>query len=248
MSRWSAERLRIALSPGEAALLRGENTLRLGVPERAVAALLSPLAEALADPDWQGRRVDVVLSQHFVRHVLTPPPGAALARAEERALVAASLREIYGDEAGSWRVEVHSQPPRYGLFGAAVDAAFVQALDALLAQRGFRDVTIRPLSVAAARRLPPRFEGWWALVEPGWMSLFGLGRGAWQSVAALPVDDAWRDALVEFTAREAGTVQPRVCIQPVGVGAVALPADAPAAWQVLRHDEQAVGAVALAGI
>lgn len=248
MSRWSTERLRIALSPGEAALLRGEDRLRLGTPERGPCALLPPLAEALADPAWQGRRVDVVLSQHFVRHVLTPPPGAALGQAEERALVAASLHEIYGDEAASWRVEVQSQPPQYGLFGAAVEAAFVQALDALLAQRGFRDVTIRPLSVAAARRLPPRFEGWWALVEPGWMSLFGLRGGVWQSAAALPVDDTWRDALVEFTAREAAAVAPRVCIQPVGIGAVALPTASHAEWQVLRHDEQADGAAALAGV
>jgi len=86
VSRWSAETLRIALAPGEAALLRtrGTPTSRvLAAGERDAASLLPLLDEALADPDWHGRRVEVVLSQHFVRHVLTPPPDKALSRAEE---------------------------------------------------------------------------------------------------------------------------------------------------------------------
>ncbi|MHB1077748.1 MAG: hypothetical protein ACYCZG_17235, partial [Thiobacillus sp.] len=111
MSRWSADSLRIALAPGEAALLRTRGTPAsrvLATEERSAASLLPLLDEALADPDWHARRVEVVLSQHFVRHVLTPPPGRTLSRAEERALVGASLRNIYGDEALQWNVQVLS--------------------------------------------------------------------------------------------------------------------------------------------
>jgi hypothetical protein len=127
VSRSPAEPLRIALAPGEVALLRGRGTPAsrvLATSELSAASLLPLLDEALADPAWRSRRVEVVLSQHFVRHVLTPPPAKALSRAEEHALVAASLREIYGDEAAHWRVQVHSQPPQYGLVGAAIDASF----------------------------------------------------------------------------------------------------------------------------
>ena len=95
MSRWSADSLRIALAPGEAALLRTRGTPArvLTTDERSAISLLPLLDEALADPAWQARKVEVVLSQHFVRHVLTPPPGKVLARDEERALAGASLRE-----------------------------------------------------------------------------------------------------------------------------------------------------------
>jgi len=244
--------LRIALAPGEAALLRGAKHRVLATMERSAASLLPLLDEALADPTWRGRRVEVVLSQHFVRHVLTPPPGKALTRAEERALVAASLREIYGDEANQWNVQVHSQPPQHGLLGAAVDAAFAQQLDALLARHGFREVTIRPLASVAARRLPKKITGWWALAEPGWLSLFGGANGTWQHVAGFPVDASWMADLPELIEREAGLTSlpasSTVWIQTLGIGAVDSPADHHAQWQILPHDNKARGALALAEI
>ena len=255
MSRWSADSLRIALAPGEAALLRTRGTPAsrvLTTEERSAASLLPLLDEALADPAWHSRRVEVVLSQHFVRHVLTPPPGKALSRAEERALVSASLREIYGDMADQWNVQVISQPPQLGLVGAAVEAAFMQQLDALLARHGFRDVVIRPLASFAARRLPRKFAGWWALAEPGWLSLFGGANGVWQHLAGQPIDDDWADALPELIECEAGltalALPSAVWLQAVGTGPVSKPDSDKERWAVLPHDAEARGALALAGI
>lgn len=246
MSRWSAESLRIALTPGEVALRRGERQLVLTAPERGAASLLPLLDAAFADADWRSRRVEVVLSQHFVRHVLTPPPGQALSRAEEHALVKAALREIYSDEVDGWEIEVHSQPPQHGLLGAAVDAVFIQQLDALLARHGFRDVAIRPLASVAAPRLPSKLEGWWALVEPGWLSLFGASRGIWQHVSAQPVDAGWAAQLSELIAREAAVdTLPKVWVQAFGVGTVATPASDHARWEILPHDNRVGGALAL---
>ena len=255
MSRWSTDPLRIALAPGEVALVRTRGTPAsrvLATSERSAASLLPLLDEALANPAWHSRRAEVGLSQHFVRHVLTAAPGKALARAEERALVVASLREIYGDEADRWRVQVHSQPPQYGLVGAALDAAFAQQLDALLARHGFRDVAIRPLASVAAHRLPKTFQGWWALAEPGWLGLFGSSNGVWQHLAGQPVDAGWATALPELIERETASTTlpelPTVWIQALGVGAVSPPASAGGRWQVMPHEGQARGALALAGI
>jgi len=193
-----------------------------------------------------------VLSQHFVRHVLTPPPGKVLSRAEERALVSASLREIYGDEAQQWNVQVISQPPQFGLVGAAVEAAFTQQLDMLLARHEFRDVTIRPLASFAARHLPRKFAGWWALAEPGWLSLFGGANGVWQHLAGQPIDDDWADALPELIECEAGltalALPSAVWLQAVGTGPVSKPDSDKERWAVLPHDAEARGALALAGI
>jgi hypothetical protein len=253
VSLWSADSLRIALAPGEAALLRARNASAsrvLTTPEHAAASLLPLLDEALADPAWRSRRVEVVLSQHFVRLVLTPPPGKALARGEEQALVSASLREIYGDEADQWRVQVLSQQPQYGLVGAAVDASFIQQLDALLARHGFREVTIRPLASIAARRLPKKFAGWWALAEPGWLTLFGGAKGAWQHIAGQPIDADWAVALPDLIEHEAGLAtlpaSSAVLVQAVGAGTVPRDLAGKAHWRILPHDGQALGALALA--
>ncbi|MHB0975270.1 MAG: hypothetical protein ACYC0P_13620 [Thiobacillus sp.] len=255
MSRWSADPLRIALAPGEAALLRPRDrsvSRVLTTDECSPVSLLPLLDEALADPDWRSRGAEVVLSQHFVRHVLTPPPGTALSQAEERALVTAGLREIYGDAVDQWNVQVLSQPPQAGLVGAAVDAAFAQQLDALLARHGFRHTTIRPLASFAARRLPRKFAGWWALGEPGWLSLFGGSGGMWQHLAGVPVGDGWADALPDLIEREAGVaalaLPPAVWVQTVGAGSVSLPATGNERWEMLPCDAEARGALALAGI
>ena len=255
MSRWLADPLRIALAPGEAALLRSRGTPAsrvLATDERSTASLLPLLDEALADPAWGNRAVEVVLSQHFVRHVLTPPPGKMLSRAEERALASASLREIYGDEVQQWNVQVISQPPQFGLVGAAVDAAFMQQLDMLLARHGFRDVVIRPLASFAARRLPGKFAGWWALAEPGWLSLFGGTEGSWHHLASLPIGDDWADALPDLLEVEAGltalALPSAVWIQAVGTGTFTKPSASSERWQILPHDAKARGALALAGI
>lgn len=253
MSRWSADPLRIALAPGEAALLRTRGTSAsriLAANERGAASLLPLLDEALADPDWRSRRVEVVLSQHFVRHVLTPAPGSTLSRAEERALVNASLRSIYGDETRQWNVQVFSQPPQYGLVGAAMDASFIRQLDDLLTRHGFRAVTIRPLASVAAPQLPRKYAGWWVLVEPGWLTLFGRANGVWQHISGQPVGDDWIDILPDLIEREAVSANqampPAVWIQAVGTG----PAPKPAVgdWQMLPHDPDTRGALALAGI
>jgi len=252
VSRWPAETLRIALAPGEAALLNPRSTRVLATHERSAESLLPLLDDALTDAAWHSRRVEVVLSQHFVRHVLTPTPGKALSCAEERALVTSSLREIYGDEAAHWRVQVHSQPPQYGLLGAAVDASFAQQLDALLARHGFRNVTMRPLASFAAHRLPKNFQGWWALAEPGWLSLFGTADGVWQHLAGQPVDADWAAALPELIEREAALAtlpeMPTVWVQALGVGTVSMPASDNRRWQVLPHDSEVRGALALAKI
>ena len=257
MSRWSADPLHIALAPGEVALLGGRDSRLLATDARNAASLLPLLDDALTDAAWPRRRVEVVLSQQFVRQVLTPPPGKALARAEEAALVAASLREIYGTEAAGWRVAVHSQPPHAGLVGAAVDADFLQQLEALLARHGCRNVSITPLASRAVRRLPARFNGWWIGVEPGWATLLGARGGVWQHVAAQPLDADWRAGLPEWLAREAecaaAPIASQVWLQPFGLGAVGAVAADPMTtddwrWQTLPHDAQARGATALVEI
>lgn len=252
MSRWSANSLRIALAPGEVALSRPEGTPAtrvLTTAESGLPGLLPLLEVALAESEWHLKRVEVVMSQHFVRHVLTPPPGKALSRAEEHALVKGSLHDIYGNTAEGWQIQVISQPPQYGLLGAAMDASVLVQLDALLARHGFRDIAIHPLATVAARHLPRNYAGWWVLAEPGWLSVFGGTSQAWQHVAAQPVDAEWRAVLPELIAREielaAQDPAPAVWVQAVGTGAVVAPAASDLQWRVLPHNREARGALAL---
>ena len=247
MSRWSADRLRVALAPGEIALARG--TRRASLPAgQNVSELLAVLDDTLADTAWQAARVEVVLSQRFVRHVVTSPPGKALAPAEERALVLASLCEIYGETARDWRVRIHRQPPHAGVVGAALEGGLADALDSLLARRGGRHIALRPLASLAAPRVPKRLDGWWALAEPGWLTLFGSVQGCWRHVAAVPTDAQDPDALPVLVAREcsgaAEPVPPVVWLQTTGLDSVAPPSNTPLRWHLLPDPARGTGAAA----
>lgn len=250
MSRWSAKSMRIALTPGEIALKRADSTPAarvLQTADRSLAGLLPLLEGALAAADCRARDVDVVLSQHFVRHVLTPPPLKALSREEEHALVSGSFEAIYGEVSSGWRVDVVSQPPRFGLVGAAMDAGLLAQLETLLARQTFRHIAIRPAASAAARRLPRHYAGWWALVEPGWLSLFAGSGGVWHHLTAQPVGADWADTLRELVARESELVSPTpptaVWVQLAGATPASLPDEA--SWTILPYVRDAQGALAL---
>jgi hypothetical protein len=100
--------------------------------------------------------------------------------------------------------------------------------------------------------LPKKVQGWWALVEPGWLSLFGGANGVWQHLAGQPVDADWAAALPQLIQREAASAtlpeMPAVWIQALGVGAASTPVSDNRRWQVLPHDSQVHGALALAKI
>lgn len=251
MSRWSADYLRIALAPGEIAFARGSRK-QSWTADTPAASLLPVLDAALAEPIWKAARVEVVLSQHFVRHVLTPPPGKALSPDEETTLVTASLHDLYGDLAKNWRVSVHSQPPHLGVLGAAVDGAFAGELDALLKRHGFHRVRILPLAAMAIRRLPAHMAGWWLLAEPGWVTLLGGTPSGWLHVSGMPADAGWQEHLADWVAYEGdcctAPIPPAAWLQAVGVGSVDTPRDALLRWQVLPHENQIPGAAALLAV
>lgn len=252
MSRSSANTLRLALAPAEVAFARPDLApASLATRETGLHALLPLVDEALANAAAGVARVDVIVSQHFVRHVVTPAPGKALSRAEEHALVTSTFESIYGDAAGAWRVLVQSQPPRFGLVGAALDAAFLAQLEPLLARHRLTDVRIRPLASGAAERLPADFSGWWALAENGWLTLFERSGRAWQQIVAQPVGTDWVASLPDLIARETEPATTRsaatpVWLQAVGTGPIETPAaDGAFDWTVLPHKPEVRGAVAL---
>lgn len=259
MSLWSRDRLRIALAPGELALVRHQGnpaqpqaSKSLSCEARDAQSLMPLLERELADPAWQASKVDVVLSSHFVRYVLTPPPGKALSQEEEAALVNASFREIYGTEISHWRVRVQSQPPQSGLIGAAMDESLALQLEEIFKRLNRTDWSVHPLASIAAHSKAFRPADWWVLAEPGWLSLFNALDGHWHYLSGQPAGEDWRNDLPDILDREtrmAGTAptdKPRTAlIQSVGIAHGAPPATPGWAWRIAPHGN-ARGALALA--
>jgi len=259
VSLWSRDQLRIALAPHGLALLRHHGNPAKPVASKAVPcetrdwqSLMPLLERELADPAWRGARAEVVLSNQYVRYVLTPAPGKALSRLEEAALVAASFREIYGAESTDWRIRVQSQPPQFGLVGAAVDESLAIQIGDLMKRHHYTDWAFSPLASVVAQRHAQAAD-WWVLAEPGWLCLFNAVSGYWRYLSSQPVDNTWRIRLPEILNREArmagrdqaGKTQ-TAFIQAVGVGSATPPVAAGWHWRVAPQNSLEHGALALA--
>lgn len=259
MSRWSRDQLRIALVPNGVALLRHRGQPGKPVASKSIAcdtrdwqSLMPLLERELAEPAWRAPRVEVVLSNHYVRYVITPPPGKALNQSEEAALVDASFREIYGAETADWRIRVYSQPPEYGLVGAAIDESLAARLSEVFKYPA--DWKLRPLASLAAQHHSHPATDWWVLAEPGWMCLFHTVNGYWRYLSAQPVDAHWRSALpgmLDREARMAGSVPPAglaqtVLIQSMGMGSAPPPVASGWDWRITTQPNLEHGALALA--
>jgi hypothetical protein len=229
--------LRLFLSPTGCVLMRAHAEQAaapqvLHLPGIAGADDLAPLAAALNHVEWRFARVEILLSHRYVRFVLSEPPGRLLNAVEERALVEAELRRVYGAAAQGFRVRVTSQPPDAGVFGAAMDDTLVAGLEALMAASGVKHYSLRPWLERAGQRRAIS-HGWWVLAEPGWVCLLLAQNGVWRQVSAQPCGTDWVAVLpawLERAARLLDEAPPRVVRVQAVDGVVPQPLALPTGW------------------
>jgi hypothetical protein len=165
--------VRATLAPGAAATaalgligVRAAEVSRSGDGWQGAVAALS---ELLAGPRFRGRRVEVVLSNAFVRYALTPPLTSVLPTDEREALGRHVLAEIHGSAAPeSW--EVRASPTGFGgpLLVAAMDRDFLTEMGEAVRAAGSKLASVEPGLVCVLNRLPLRgFTGAVVVCEPG---------------------------------------------------------------------------------
>lgn len=200
-------------------LLSPDNAFAL-LPGRVILRTGGRLLEESAGEGWDGaldglvgllKRIRprgglrAVLSQHFSRVLLLPPPPIRLAAAEMDGWVAASLAERYGAEAAGWRGIWQDVPPGRPVPVAVAEAGRLDELLRRCGEAGSRVARIEPWFVAAWNRHHghlARKSGWFALLEPGRAALARIESGLPLAMrightGAAPLDD-----LAALVARE----------------------------------------------
>lgn len=168
-------------------------------------------------------RVEVVLSNHFVRYALVASQGGAASRDEEIALARFQFTRIHGERARGWEVRVSGDggPTR---IACAVDAALLAELKACFAQGKAKLASAQPLLMSAFNRWRgriPKEGAWLALGEPDRVCLALLGADGWRALhngrgqAAAPSD--WSELIAREQHRAGGEALPRlVLMRPAG--------------------------------
>lgn len=170
---------RVALLPGRAGLAApgrpaAAQAAQGADPWRAALDALGGLLGAARG----GGGAAVTLSHHFVRLFLLDAPPTWLRRGEMAGWVAERLAEPLGG--GAWRHAWPVTPPGRPVPVCALAEERAAELHDLLTRHGRRLARLRPWLDQAWQRRHRRLaraSGWYALVEPGSISLLRLERG-----------------------------------------------------------------------
>jgi len=183
VSRLFPERVVVELSPS--VVRAGDETVACD-PAFGAEAWQGAVA-ALRTLQWaRPSRVEVVLSNHFVRYAVIPWSGALSGAGEEQAYVRHYFAKIHGDRARGWAVRASPAPAGAARLASAIDPALLEALRAAF-PKGARAklASVQPL-------LMSRFNAWreavpaggaWLVIAEGERACVALHGGrAWRSV------------------------------------------------------------------
>jgi hypothetical protein len=223
VSAFAGERLRVELRPGSVELVRRAalarprilTTRAIEAGANAAGAEGSPglwraavdvLAAALREQRGKRGRVEIVLSDHFVRYLVIPWSGNLVGDSERLGYARLCFRDVYGHLSDGWDVCLDEQPAGQGSFACAVDRLLASALRDVVARAGARLESLTP-SLAdcinrhrAALKAP---EFCLAAAEPGRISLAFRSPAGWQAVRSRRIDDPLPDTLPTLLKQEA---------------------------------------------
>lgn len=229
MSLLSPE-LKVALTPGRVAVAAGRDAREAEVGTAGWAGALEALTGLLAAGGYTGR-ASVTLSHHFAPVHLLTAPALALKPPEMQGWIRDALAKQFGDAARSWQVAWQPEPPGRSFIASSFDPIQLAELDGVLGKAALKATAVQPWLAASwnrQRRRLGRGRAWYALAEPGRITLLGLAGGRVQSLRSGLFRDDAVDALADLLRREtllAGEAVPA----PLWVESAALQAN----WQTL---------------
>ena len=227
MLRWSGSalskpRLRVELRPASVRLTPQAMFPRPRVlPARPIAveaiaegredppepwrAAVDVLDAALREPRSRLGRVEIVLSDHFVRYLLIPWSKGLVGDSERLGFARLAFRDLYGHVADTWDLCLDEQPAGQASFACAVDRALASSLREMVARAGGQLAALIPALADCINRHRPALkapEFCLAAAEPGRISLAFHSRAGWQAVRSRRVDGQLAETLPTLLKQE----------------------------------------------
>ena len=105
---------------------------------------LQTLRQHLANEQWWGLTASLVLTSHFVRHVVIPWNAELISRNERQAFMLHCFTQSYGESAKSWDLCVSTPSFGKNAIASAISQSLLQELHTIFAECGFQLVTVYP--------------------------------------------------------------------------------------------------------
>jgi len=144
-------------------------------------------------------RIDIYLSDRFVRYRVLAWQAGIASRAEWRAYAEHAFREVHGEAARGWQMLIDIVPPGRPSLACAVETGLIDALKQIAEKRAARLAGLRPNFVRLFNRhnfSSGRQEPlWFGVAEPGHLCLGVKRDRAWLALRNETAPDGWLAAL-----------------------------------------------------
>ncbi|HYL18762.1 MAG TPA: hypothetical protein VEV20_08770 [Burkholderiales bacterium] len=219
-------------------------------PPEPWRASLDTLASVLREQRGSVGRVEVVLSDHFVRYALIPWSENLVADSERLGFARLGFRNVYGPLSDGWDVCVDEQPAGQASFASAVDRPLIAGLRDVMSLAGGRLDTVRPALADCLNRhsrVLKEPEFCLAMSEPGRISLAFRSRAGWQAVRSRRIEGSVDEILPTLLKQEsaAGSAPESGVLYLCAADIVDLPHFTVPGWKLVRL-AQAAGSIAQA--
>jgi hypothetical protein len=190
------------------------------------AGALAAVDGLLAESQWQGAALRVVLADCWARYAIVPWT-ADLSSPEERLGHARQLlASTYGDAVSGWDVQLSDAPPRSSRIACTMPGELLANVRAVCSKHGARLAALQPQLVVAYqnwRHLLPASGAWFVTVGAGTLAAARIARHSWDRVHNVRIGSDW--------ARDLKRLQTfgRLASTSVEEGQVYV--DAPQAWR-----------------
>jgi len=155
---------------------------------------LEALDGLLAQPEWRGAPLRVVVADSWVRYTIVPWV-AELSSTEERVAHARQLLAgMYGDAVSDWEVRLSETPPESPRVACTMPVALLEGLRTICARQQVKLVSLQPQLVAAYdgwRHRLPSAGAWFVTVDEGTLAAARIGRTGWDRVYSVRIGADW---------------------------------------------------------
>lgn len=150
--------------------------------------LLRAFSAALHDEDLQksGKRIRLVVSNHFARYTVLPWQEKVISRQDWIAIAEHDFRKRYGVVAEEWKVCVSFNGFGNNVVASAIDQDLIDGLNSIAQERGCKLVAIEPFLMAALKQcLPSNDQQWLLIAEPERVLLCEVDGKQWQRFSVI---------------------------------------------------------------
>lgn len=204
-------------------LAKGMLPLEAGITEEPWRPALAALPKLLQAHAPRAANAVVVLSNHFVRHVLLKPNTGVSSRDEWLAYASHHFEKTYGVRARDWDIQISEAGPAHPRLASAIDKALLDASAAAFKNSRVRLRSVQPYLMTAFNQALPAMRQsafWFVVQEPGRLQLGMIRDGLWRSMRGRQANAHWSQDLPHMVDRESALLAPEEPCRDVFVSAL----------------------------